>query len=145
MKTINRFQWIAISLSILMLLQSCKVYHGNTVSMEEAVASTKRILVKDYSTGTYKFDGLLLEKGQLYGFTKKGSATTKLLNEQVVEINSKLKYVKIHLPENTIKSYHLQNRTMSTLLTVLIPVALIASLAFIPTQKTKTVDLDLRL
>jgi hypothetical protein len=144
MKTTN-LKWIAITLSTLMLLQSCKVYHGATVTQEEAAMSTKRVMVKNFNDGTFKFDRLHEEKGQLYGIAKRRSSTAKLLNEQIVESNLEAKYVKIHLPQNTIREYHLQDRTMSTLITILIPVALIASLALIPTKKTKTIDFDIGL
>jgi len=142
MKTTN-LKWIAITLSTLMLLQSCRVYHARTATVDEAVLSTKKVLVKNLNDDSFKFDKLQKEDGQLYGIAKRRSSTAKLLNEQIVKSNLDTKYVKIHLPEKTIREYHLQNKTMSTLMTILIPVALIGLLALIPTQKTKSSCIDL--
>ena len=83
MKTNHYLKWIAITLSTLMLLQSCKVYHSNTVTVDEAVLSTKRIMVKDFNDRIFKFNMLFREEDQLYGIAKRKSGTAKLLAEQI--------------------------------------------------------------
>ena len=132
MKTIN-LKGITIALSALMLLQSCRVYHKTNVTVDEAIASSNRIKAKTFVDVTYKFDDLLREDGQLYGIANSYSCTAKKLSLQIVEENSAEKNVKIFLTENTIEEYYLQNKTLSTILTVAIPVVVIIGIgAFLP-------------
>ena len=122
MKT-NKLKWIALTLSALFLLQSCKVYQSKTVTVNEAILSTERVKVNNFNNESYKFERLYKENEQLYGYTKRGSSTAKKLTEQIVK--SQLNYVIILLSEKTIKEYHLQNKTLSTILTVAIPITVI--------------------
>jgi len=126
MKT-NKLKWIALTLSALFLLQSCKVYHSKTVTVNEAILSTKRVKVNNFNNESYKFESLYKENEQLYGYTKIKSSTAKKLTEQIVEMNEK--FVKILLSEKKIKEYHLQNKNLSTVLSVAIPVAVASGIA----------------
>ena len=139
MKTLgHHLKWIAIILSTLLVFQSCRVYHSKSVTVDEAILSKKRVKVKNFDNDTFKFEELQREDGQLYGITKKTSNAAKKLDYQFVDENLSEKYVKILLPEHTIREYHLQNKTMSTLITILIPVTLlIGLLALIWTQAVK--------
>ncbi|MCZ6703894.1 MAG: hypothetical protein O6940_12760 [Ignavibacteria bacterium] len=121
--THHHLKWIALTLSALFLLQSCKVYQSKTVTVNEAILSTERVKVNNFNNESYKFERLYKENEQLYGYTKRGSSTAKKLTEQIVK--SQLNYVIILLSEKTIKEYHLQNKTLSTILTVAIPVTVI--------------------
>ena len=125
MKT-NNLRWIAYALSTLMLMQSCKVYHSKPVTVDEAIISSNRIKAKTFVDVTYEFKELIRDNGQLYGLTNRNSSTAKMLFHQIVEEdNSSEKFVKITLLENTIKSYHLQDKTLSVLLGIVFPLALI--------------------
>ncbi|MCZ6702632.1 MAG: hypothetical protein O6940_06280 [Ignavibacteria bacterium] len=124
MKTIN-LKWITIAFSALMLLQGCRVYHKTNVTVDEAITSSNRIKAKTFVEVTYVFNDLLRDDGQLYGLAKRNSSTAKKLSTQIVDKNRGDKYVKIAVLENTIKEYHLQNKTLSTILTVAIPVVVI--------------------
>lgn len=118
----NNLKWITVALSTLLLLQSCKVYHSKTVTVDEAIVSQKRVLVKNGIDETYKFDRIEIENDILYGITTRNSPTAKKLSKQVIEENLNGKFVKIRLPEKDIKEYRLQNRSLSTILTIAIPI-----------------------
>ena len=119
MKATN-LKWIAIVLSALLLFQSCKVYHNNTSTVDEVVLSQNRVLVKyNHINKIYKFERIERENDILYGITTRNSPTAKKLFKQVVEENMNGKYVKIMLPEKNVKEYRLQDKTKSTILTVL--------------------------
>jgi|GEM_PF-1619248 len=126
MKTTN-IKWIAITLSTLMLLQSCRVYHSNSVTVDEATLFSQHIKIRTTSNETYKFQSLLREDGKLYGITwRRGSTAFRKLSEQIVVFGKDKDQVKILLDENIIKEYHLQNKTMSILIPVLlIPVFIV--------------------
>jgi len=126
MKTIyHHLKWIAITLSALMLLQSCRVYHSKTTTVEEATLFPQHIKIKTTSDETYKFQSVIREDGKLYGITWRRGSTANKLSEQVVLVFGKDKdKVKILLDENTIREYHLQNKTMSILIPILIPIFL---------------------
>jgi len=125
MKTTN-LKWIAYALSSLMLMQSCKVYHSKPVTVDEAIISSNNIKAKTFGDVTYEFKELIRDNDQLYGLTNRNSSTAKIFFHQIVEEdNSRKKLVKITLLENTIKSYHLQNKTLSALLGFGFPLALI--------------------
>ena len=126
MKTLyHHLKWIAITLSTLLVFQSCRVYHSKTSTVEEAILSAEQVKLKNFNEDTFKFDKLQKEDGQLYGIARRGSSTAQLLSEQIVKSNLDAKYVKILLPENTIKEYHLTNNGLSTLLTIGFPFALV--------------------
>ncbi len=123
MKIHNNLKWIALTLSALFLLQSCKVYQSKTVTVNEAILSTERVKVNNFNNESYKFERLYKDNEQLYGYAKRWSSTAKKLTEQIVK--GQLNYVIISLSEKTIKEYHLQNKTLSTILTVAIPVVVV--------------------
>ena len=130
MKTIHHhLKWIAITLIILLVFQSCRVYHSKTATVEEATLFSQHIKIRSTSDETYRFKTLLRGDGKLYGITWRKGSTANKLSEQVVLVLGKDKdQVKILLDENTIREYHLQNKTMSILIPILSPVILAALL-----------------
>jgi hypothetical protein len=126
MKTIRKhLKLIALLLSVVFLLQSCKVYQTKTVMVDEAIQSSGRVKVNSFRNDTYKFDKLGLEDGKLYGITKKKSLTAKKLSFQNHKDINNSKYLKILLPDNIVKEIHLQNKTMSTVVSIAIPLIII--------------------
>ena len=117
MKTTN-LKWIAIALSVLMLMQSCKVYHGKTATVDEAVLSQKRVIAKNFINRTYRFNNLQKVDDKLYGKAKRSSKTAKDLSDWIIEDKSDEKWVVIELRERTIKEYRIQNKTLGTILTI---------------------------
>jgi hypothetical protein len=124
--THHQLKWIAITLSTILVFQSCRVYHSKTATIEEATLFSQHIKIRSTSDETYRFKTLLREDGKLYGVTWRKGSTASKLSEQIVHVIGKDKdEVKILLDENTIKEYHLQNKTMSVLIPILIPIFLV--------------------
>jgi hypothetical protein len=138
MKTPN-LKLIAIALSALMLMQSCRLYHSKTATVDEAVFSQKRAEVKTNSNERFSFNYLIKDDDQLYGITKRKSTTAKKLIAQIKEDKSFNKMVGILLPEKDVKEIHLHNKTLSTILSIGVPVALIIGLIGIMSLNPKKV------
>ena len=113
-------KWIAISLSALMLTQSCSIYHGKTSSVEDAIASKRKVKAKTFDNVTYKFDRLIKEDGKLYGIAKKYSNTRMKLEKWIVNDAFGNNYVIISVPEKAIKGYYLKDQIVSGFLTTTI-------------------------
>lgn len=104
----KQFRCIALTLAILVFFQSCKVYHSDSVTLEQASQEFKRAKVQTTSNEILKFRGVKVENSTYYGVKKvKGG----LIN--------------IPLELNSIKSVKLENETMSTILTIALPVIII--------------------
>lgn len=123
MKTLRLYlKKISIFFMFLITLQSCVVYHSKTATVDEAIQSDDKIKVITDSNDIYKLHKLKKEDGQIYGVVKKGSETAKRLSDQGLIKYSDSKYETILLTENTINEIHLKNKTLSTVLSVAIPV-----------------------
>lgn len=120
MKTTNsNLKLIAVLLSIILLFQSCKVYHNKTVTIDDALHFPKNIKVVSATKDIYKFKSLQKEEGEIYGIVKKNTKTAKKLTTQIVE-NNNPRLVKIQLLEENIKEIYLQNTSMTTVGNVII-------------------------
>lgn len=109
MKTIKKqINFIAITFAILTLFQSCKVYHSSSVTLEHASQEFKRTKVQTASNEILKFRGIKYENNQYYGVKK--------LKGEIINIS---------LDEKYLKSVKLENETMSTVLTIVLPVTII--------------------
>ena len=127
---------IAIILCISLLVQSCRVYRSNTISITEAVNNSKNVKIKD-GNKKYKFKFLSVSENKFYGYTNKNSKTAKLLSEQIVETNLKYGLGKIELQEEQLKSIHPVNITLSITLSLLVtfsPYILAAILSLLGVQ-----------
>lgn len=102
MKTIKL---VCISLTMLIMLQSCRVYHSETVSLEEASKSQKRVKVKTNDNKTLKFNKVIFEDGQFYGVKGKGDNVSKTV-----------------LNMDDLKQVRLHNKSLSTILGVAVPI-----------------------
>jgi len=126
MKTHNNLKWIAITLSALFLLQSCKVYHSKTATIDEVIESQKRVKVKSYNGEIYRFDKLHRENDQIFGIAKiKSQEWLRKYAKQFGQGEVSGKEVKFSIPDNAFKEYYLQNKTLSTILSVAIPVVVV--------------------
>jgi len=116
MKTLKKqIRFIALTLALLVFFQSCKVYHSNSVTLEQASQEFKRVKIQTNWDETLKFRGIKMENNQFYGVKK-----------------VKKELVNMPLDKNNIKSVKLENETMSTVLTIALPVTiLLGTLAII--------------
>lgn len=118
---------ISFLLVLLILLQSCSVYHKPT-TLETAVVADKkvRIITTDYQK--YKFHRLERENNRLIGITKLESSTAKKLAGSPAIIEGK--YLKVDLTHLNIQEINLRNKIGSTGLTILFIGASIAWVYF---------------
>lgn len=109
MKTIKKqINFIAITFAIITLFQSCKAYHKNPVTLKQASEEFKRTKVQTVSNEIFKFRGIKYENNQYYGVQK-----------------VKGEMINMPLEEKYIKSVKSENETMSTVLTIALPVTII--------------------
>lgn len=106
-------------LLLLLLLQSCSVYHTGSLSVEEAVAANGKVKVITEDQKKYKFRRLEKENGRLLGITKPNSSTAKKLAEMPAETEGR--FVKIDLSEVDIEKIKLRNNVLSTIISIAIP------------------------
>ena len=104
MKTIKkRIQLVNITLIILILFQSCRVYHKENVSLDKAVAEQKRVKIKMNDGLKLKLKRIVLDSGQYYGIKKiKGEISRTLIET------------------GNIESLRLHNKTMSIIYGIVI-------------------------
>ena len=123
MKTIKRnLEWAAKILSLLILLQSCTVYHTATASVDEAIQSNNKVKVDIEMDDPYRFKEIKVFENEYYGLVKVNSDTYKrLTNRKKMDSDSeKFKYVQVY--EQELGDIHLKNKGASTALNVGIPV-----------------------
>lgn len=69
---------LSLLLALLLLLQSCNVYHSPT-TLETAVAAKEKVMVVTEDNQKYRFKWLEKNDDRLTGVTKSGSPTAKKL------------------------------------------------------------------
>ncbi|MFO7674121.1 MAG: hypothetical protein R6V74_10480 [Lutibacter sp.] len=128
MKTIRKhLKMISLLLSLTILAQSCVAYHSSIASIDEAIQSNDKIKL-EATEDTYEFLELQREDGNIYGITKRKSLTADLLSAQILEDTKDQKNVKILLRNDQLNNIHLQNKTMSTLGTIAIPMVIVTAI-----------------
>jgi len=109
MKTLKKqIKTISILFGILILSQSCVVYKSQNFTLEDASKTVAKVKLVTDNNQTLKYKRVGITNGVYYGVTKENG----LIN--MVEIQ-----------ENKIKSVKLQDKTLSTALTIGIPVLII--------------------
>lgn len=135
MKTIRKhLRSVSLFLAITFFIQSCSVYHSNTASIDEAIQSNDKIKLTSETEDNYEFQELQRENGNIYGITKRNSVTADLLSAQIVEDTKDQKNVKILLRNDQLNNIHLQNKTMSTLGTIAVPLVVVGVIVIIARQ-----------
>ncbi|WP_194765731.1 hypothetical protein [Tamlana sp. I1] len=112
MKTVfGTYKLFAIVISLGILFQSCKVYYKTNTALSDAVLSGSPAKLYTSSDTVFKFKRIVQEDEVFYGLIKS---------------NGQLEKVKI--VEDDVKRIRLQNKTMSTVYNVLIPLAVVGGL-----------------
>ncbi len=125
MKTIKKqIRLIAFTLAILVCFQSCKVYHSNSVTLDQASQEYKRTKIQTNTNKVLKFRGVKMENNQYYGVKK-----------------VKGEIINMPLEESNIKSVKLENETMSTVLTIALPVTIVLGTLAIIASSLSSIDL----
>lgn len=131
MKTIRKhLKMLSLFMSLTILVQSCVAYHSSNASIDEAIQSNDKVKL-EAAEDTYVFQELQRENGNIYGITKRKSVTADLLSAQIVEDTKDQKNVKILLRNDQLNNIHLQNKTMSTLATIGIPLVVVGVILII--------------
>ncbi|AOW21638.1 hypothetical protein [Urechidicola croceus] len=115
MKTIKkqlRF-WVFVLSSVIMI-QSCRVYHKETVTLDEAIQKQKRVKIITNDDQKYKFKKVVFEDGLFYGVSMK-----------------KGKEVKTQLKVEELKKVRLHNKKMSIIYGILTPIVVIFGVLYI--------------
>lgn len=100
---------IALFLSILVLFQCCKVYHKETVSLDEALESDiKRVKVITKDDREFVFDSIYYAHDKLYGHLISTKGKNKTENAG------------ININKESIKSIHFYNKSKSGTMTALV-------------------------
>jgi len=123
---------IALLLSVAVMLQSCNIYKSRVSTIEEAVESKRRVIIKSETHPTYKFKQLISDGEKLYGVAHDKTRTAKILKDQIVSTANNPTYVQIMLSNSQIGEIHELNRPMSILLPIIILVVLVTLGALFP-------------
>ena len=105
MKTIKKqIKSVTLILSMLILLQGCTVYKSVSVTLEQAAKEENKVRLETTSGEKLKFKRIGIDNGEYYGVKKvKGNI------------------VKVPLDTNYIKNVKLKDKTLSTILTIALP------------------------
>ena len=96
----NQFRLISLFFTILILLQSCRVYHRDSVSLQQAIKEEKRVKIKTVDNKILKFKRVIYEDGRYYG---------------IKPSTFMYKIYKIPLDESYIRSIRMHNKTLSVI------------------------------
>ena len=116
---------MAFLASILILLQSCTVYHASTSSVDQAISSQSKVKIKVDHDDPYIFKRLERHNENVYGVVNINSTTYKRLLGQVADPNYEKKSALILLNEQDLINIHEKNSGLSTAINIAIPVVAI--------------------
>ncbi len=126
MKTITNKMFF---LSLLIIFQSCTVYKSTPTTLDEAVKNEIKAKVETNNGVNIKFKKIVFENDKYFGVRK-----------------VKGKVEKMQLNEKHISNIKLKDKTMSTVLTIILPITVIAAAALIFDDsfewKDDTIDLS---
>ncbi len=121
MKAIRpNLKWIAPVLCILILSQSCIAYKNNYTTKKDAINSVSRLKIK-VDGETYKVNSLEEKNGRLYTVARRNSKITKHFESKIV--NDSKRYVQIDITNQLLESIQEQDKSASTIYTVLTIIA----------------------
>ena len=111
MKTIKTYlKAVALFFSILIFFQGCTVYKSANVSLEQAVMSDTKVRIKTNDNQTLKFKKFGVENGDYYGL-----------------LNYKNAWVKTQINEGNIEKIQVKDKTASTILNIIVPLAILTT------------------
>jgi hypothetical protein len=115
MKTLKKqLKVVALFFSVLILFQGCTVYKTTPITMEQAVDKEQKVKILTKNNNKLKFKRIEVENGKYYGVRKVDGRMVRLL-----------------LDMDSVESIREKDKTLSTILTVAIPVVIIAGAAFL--------------
>lgn len=115
--------------TFLILCQSCTIYHSRNISFAEAAEKEGKVRVKTTSDRTYAFKKIEQNDDMTYGIAGKNSKAAKELVQEILPESLFKDDVKIRLDELPVQQINPRNKTMSTLVPLMIAAAGILILA----------------
>jgi len=94
----KQFRHIVLLFTLLILFQSCRVYHKKSVTLDQAVIEQKRVKIKTVDNKTLKFKKIIHESGEYYGIKPSTFMDT---------------IYKIPLDQNKLQNIRMHNKTLS--------------------------------
>ena len=123
----SQFRSIALFFSLLILLQGCRVYQKDSVTIDQAIKKQKRVKIKTVDNKTLKYKKLIYESGKYYGIKPSTFRDT---------------VYKIPLDQSKIQVIRMHNKTLSIIYGVSIAVITILVLAYIIVLASFDLNLD---
>ena len=112
MKTLKKqIRPITLLLAFVILFQGCTVYKSVPISLEQAVQNESKVRVKTKNNEKYKFNRVGVENGNYYGVKKSNNIV-----------------VKTPLDQDFINTINEKDKTLSTVLSIGIPVIIVGGL-----------------
>ncbi|PHR69652.1 MAG: hypothetical protein COA67_09585 [Lutibacter sp.] len=122
----NQFKIIILLFTSIILMQSCRVYKKESVTLENAVKEQKRVKIITNDNKKYKFKRVTYEDGLFYGINKK-----------------KGKEIKTQLNIDDLKKVRLHNKTMSIIYSTLLSLISASGIALIIALSSFDLDIEL--
>lgn len=107
----KQFNTITLFFVVVMLIQSCTVYKSTPITLDQAVQSGAKVRVKTLDNEKFKFKKIEFIDGKFQGLKKQSGFM-----------------VKTPLNQEDIKSVNEKNKTLSTVLSIGIPVVTVGGL-----------------
>ena len=101
----KQFRYIVLLFTLLILFQSCRVYHKKSVTLDQAVIEQKRVKIKTVDNKTLKFKKIIHEDGEYYGIKPSTFMDT---------------IYKIPLDQNKLQNIRMHNKTLSIIYGIVI-------------------------
>ena len=114
MKTNRIYRRLSFLLMLLMLVQSCRVYKRESVTLDQAISEGKRVKIRTIDNRTYKYKIVEKEDGMYYGVNMK--------NKEIV---------RTPLDTNNIRKVKLHDKTMSIIYSSVIGAVVLFAIAVI--------------
>lgn len=115
MKTLkNKLKSISFLFALVMIIQSCTVYKSKPISLDQAVQKESKVRVQTNDNEKLKFKKIIFENSNYYGVKK-----------------SKGELVRIPLNQEFIFNIKEKNKTLSTVLSIGIPLVIVGGLLVI--------------
>lgn len=99
---------VSIIMAIILTFQSCKVYHRDSVTLAQAAESGKQTKIETIYNQTFRYQKIIFEDGLYYGVLKHKDQISRF-----------------PIAENNIIKVRLQNKPLSTIYSVALPIAVV--------------------
>ncbi|MCH4822322.1 hypothetical protein ML462_03975 [Gramella lutea] len=114
----KHFRFLSSILSLVFLLQSCSIYHNDSISLQQAEELNKDVRITTESGDKFKFKSIEEEDGDYFGLTRLKSKTSKELQKMGLIGRETGKLYAFGLEPLNIEKIQEKNKTVSTIGTV---------------------------